>query len=66
MIKNSRKRILARQTSALLRRKANIINYNQRLTEGAYTTEGQIATVKNRIAIAETDIANLQKKGVRV
>ena len=64
MIKNSRKRLMNRRTSALMRRMANLVGWNA--VKRVPSDEAAIAEFDRKIAICETDIANLQAKGVRV
>jgi hypothetical protein len=69
MIKNSRKRITLRQTGALARRMENLkkLNSNDLALARAGDGEGDLAKrIEAKRIICETDIANLQKKGVRV
>jgi hypothetical protein len=65
MIKNSRKRIASRQASALVRRTWNLKQWNAAKSMPGHedTSPEEFA---RKIAICETDIANLQAKGVRV
>jgi len=63
MIKNSRARILKRQTSALARRQVNLGFYQTEIH--TLPSEEQKKVLANKIESAKTDIDNLQKKGIR-
>lgn len=62
MIKNSRARILKRQTSALARRQVNLGFYQTEIR--ALASEDQKVFAR-KIESAKADIDNLLKKGVR-
>lgn len=68
MMKNSPSRISKRRQGALVRRQANLVQLNKNdvtLTRKG-DGEGDLAKrINTKRVICETDIANLQKKGVR-
>jgi predicted methyltransferase MtxX (methanogen marker protein 4) len=58
---NSQSRISTRRKAALIRRQANVKNYNTLLSSGQITDLKQIETIERRIALAESEVAILKK-----
>jgi hypothetical protein len=58
---NSQSRISTRRKAALIRRQANVKNYNTLLSSGQITDPKQIETIERRIALAESEVAILKK-----
>ena len=63
MIANSQARISKRRQGALVRRQADVVKHRSSFISDANSDHNKALLAK--IAIAETDIANLQKKGIR-
>jgi hypothetical protein len=61
MIANSPKRLTKRRKEALIRREANLKVWKSEQS-GTLIPTAQIEHAQRKMAIAETDIANLQKK----
>lgn len=64
MMKNSPSRIAKRRQGALVRRQANVKTWQTKFVGDALADANKAVLAK--IKTAETDIANLEKKGVRV